>query len=581
MITVQGFNDNVFGFFACPTGNMPGGYHAPEYTTFGLAPFLLPPPDGVLYPIEEFTEPNQYFDIDFMDKVRGQHIPFKPVSHGKMEALLRPILHKPYTDQFRGKDEPRYEIGEDGLPSTSTSYLSVSSLLVNGQGVDTEISISQLQLENDTRKSVTDGSILVTPYRYALNIAESRDVAMYRKFDSGTSSDNILFKKTIIQQHGVISPSQEDASFFWLGLDSDPTGPLEIPYTYCYSITDLVVKLTHIQNTGGQLFLFGEWTYTKTFRDYPNDVISEGSGPFPFSSELVISTAFPPSGLDPLKIQHYFRVYSDYILFDDNDEFNRTQTRTRALLEHEDIGSNMIENISGISGLGDAIKGLINAVKAFKSFNIKTATKALADVWLIMNYVVLASGRDAVKVKKNGLGILIKITNPDEYVSKRRAGETYTTNPFFLDSLRVRYQAGYTLSLDNSWLATVVNALDSLGLLPSPKNLWDLIPLSFVIDWFVNVGDILDACYRAAGDKNVYNILARVESKKAKYVLNQKSVDYLFGANWRVSKSKGSIYVRTVDHDWGRFDLIALAGTGPLGFNQFISGGSLIVQRIK
>lgn len=40
--------------------------------------------------------------------------------------------------------------------------------------------------------------------------------------------------------------------------------------------------------------------------------------------------------------------------------------------------------------------------------------------------------------------------------------------------------------------------LDALGLLPSPSSLWDLIPLSFVVDWALNVSDRLKDMERCA-----------------------------------------------------------------------------------
>ena len=50
-----------------------------------------------------------------------------------------------------------------------------------------------------------------------------------------------------------------------------------------------------------------------------------------------------------------------------------------------------------------------------------------------------------------------------------------------------------TIRKSSNFFQDVYSGLESLGLLPKLTRLWDIIPLSFVIDWFVNVQDMLNA----------------------------------------------------------------------------------------
>lgn len=45
---------------------------------------------------------------------------------------------------------------------------------------------------------------------------------------------------------------------------------------------------------------------------------------------------------------------------------------------------------------------------------------------------------------------------------------------------------------EDSDLLRLANGLESIGVFPTFENVWDLIPYSFVIDWFINIGDLLE-----------------------------------------------------------------------------------------
>lgn len=47
------------------------------------------------------------------------------------------------------------------------------------------------------------------------------------------------------------------------------------------------------------------------------------------------------------------------------------------------------------------------------------------------------------------------------------------------------------LNLLDQKMAEVVQMMDTWGVIPNPANIWELIPFSWLVDWFSNVGDVL------------------------------------------------------------------------------------------
>jgi len=118
--------------------------------------------------------------------------------------------------------------------------------------------------------------------------------------------------------------------------------------------------------------------------------------------------------------------------------------------------------------------------------------------------------------------------------------------------------------------------LDALGMLPSASNFWDLIPLSFVVDWLLNVGDrlkdvesmallaMLDLNYFVHSYKIVTPVL---EQDYASLNLAQVDAGFL------------SVYLREVSHEVApprssRFDFRL-----PSKMPNWLTAGSLLIQK--
>jgi len=130
------------------------------------------------------------------------------------------------------------------------------------------------------------------------------------------------------------------------------------------------------------------------------------------------------------------------------------------------------------------------------------------------------------------------------------------------------------LGIDNedNALQALEQGLENIGMLPTMENLWDLIPYSFVVDWFVQVGDLLeraDACQRLMRLNIRYATMSR-KSTAQKRILPRIGSPYFGTAVW-------VHYHRWVSDQCPVPPLSLKANISD--FNHWLEGGALLLQR--
>ena len=119
--------------------------------------------------------------------------------------------------------------------------------------------------------------------------------------------------------------------------------------------------------------------------------------------------------------------------------------------------------------------------------------KAASDAWLAWRYGWQQLGRDIENVH----GLLLKPIQA--LVVEGRSGESsvdsyIVENPYSWSSTNGNFT--YSINVDASVRANAVGLLkgETLNLIANPAiSTWEIVPYSFVADWFVNVGDVLKA----------------------------------------------------------------------------------------
>lgn len=189
----------------------------------------------------------------------------------------------------------------------------------------------------------------------------------------------------------------------------------------------------------------------------------------------------------------------------------REKLRTGRVQNGADIGQarQTAEQIAG------SLSGLVNAYKAFKHGNIERGLsalglkprdllsgKSLADKWLEVQYgwlPLMSSIYDNIGLlrtlatRKNH-SMIMKVSSSSSATHQSKSSglmQQYKTS--FTEAGTVKVV--YTYSVAN-W---VIANLDTAGVVNPLSIAWELVPFSFVVDWFVPVGNVLESLSATLG----------------------------------------------------------------------------------
>jgi hypothetical protein len=166
--------------------------------------------------------------------------------------------------------------------------------------------------------------------------------------------------------------------------------------------------------------------------------------------------------------------------------FTDTEKSVQARQVIEDINdfdSNMLAYVSDFKKSGDTIRELLHLAGNWKS------PKAWASAWLSGRY----GDRLAVADTKELLeSIQRAISTRSQYaIGRSRTIDSQTSSDGNLTITRERLAVVYAAPDSYSGIMTAVNNLMKWDVWPTLENTWDLIPLSFLVDWILPVSDLL------------------------------------------------------------------------------------------
>lgn len=214
--------------------------------------------------------------------------------------------------------------------------------------------------------------------------------------------------------------------------------------------------------------------YSSTLHRYINNYSNHNFDKFQHASLHILSDCFPANFLSSKKAidEHFERMKSNHI--------------------------EAIAEIGDLFRLVDVAKALAN-LRKFNFRNVSTLRRLLdlvTDAKLTYSLGVAPSISDAKDIALRANQFLSKYSSPDIFGENTIYGKFNLIIPDDLTTgfsgVRLEARSKIRCSvLPDSYL-TAVLPVRSLGLLPSLSNLWDLLPFSFVVDWFTHNGDNLD-----------------------------------------------------------------------------------------
>lgn len=200
---------------------------------------------------------------------------------------------------------------------------------------------------------------------------------------------------------------------------------------------------------------------------------------------------------------------------------------------------------------------ILDTIKLFRGgLNPKT----ISNLWLSYRYGLRLTARDtndlisAVKQEITTLG--------QSYFTARGGSQS--------DDFVAHCKLYYSPSEQSDWIAWI-EKLYSWDLLPTLENVWDLIPYSFVIDWFVNVSDLLNGL-DSIGYTKTMHIFSTCYSVKHTW-----QPEHL----WLTARVVGNIYCThyTRENPVEPYQYVPhLTGSLP-SLQNIVDGSSLIIQR--
>lgn len=166
---------------------------------------------------------------------------------------------------------------------------------------------------------------------------------------------------------------------------------------------------------------------------------------------------------------------------------------------------NSVSNLKELLEMGGAVMGFIDTLKSLPSKKVKAAASA----WLAVHYGFKLTILDALELRET----LKKFSSRRENLTKCQASTTLTgVTQIEFD---YRYQVFYDqFAKLESMLEQLLSISDAFITL---ENSWDMVPWSFVIDWFVQVGDWLQSLDNYANLVQKHDVICTGRSVRAVY----------------------------------------------------------------
>lgn len=256
--------------------------------------------------------------------------------------------------------------------------------------------------------------------------------------------------------------------------------------------------------------------------------------------------------------------------------------------------SNHLEALSELGSILDPID-LIKLARVLPSYVAKKGVLVvrildlLTSARLLYSFGIAPTISDAEDVARRAKAFRARVLGGDAFKSQTTYGsyviELEEGNPLEVPPCTVELRSKVrTRYLPDSLLTAAITA-DSVQLLPTLSNLWDLVPLSFVLDWFFPVGKGLSAVDNQAKILALDCAYCVHTISVIQYIgddvlvpLGYKDVSHQYGSNGGVGYRK---YVRIVDDSAPILGPTKLPVITAPGVPNYWTAGSLAYKKIS
>lgn len=205
----------------------------------------------------------------------------------------------------------------------------------------------------------------------------------------------------------------------------------------------------------------------------------------------------------------------DFIITSSEVEDLSREMSTQVLSKRGTADNNLFESVAEykqtLALLRNPLASFHRLLRDPRKLKLADATSTAADTWLVYRYGVLPLIKDITGIiegLEKRVGRIRKSTRAAKKISRhggRLIKGSYSVATVTIDCQTVDTLSVRAVSLDE-FFQTVANNIGftAKGLITLP---WELIPYSFVADWFVNVGDFIGALVPSLGLKQLSSSL--------------------------------------------------------------------------
>jgi hypothetical protein len=239
------------------------------------------------------------------------------------------------------------------------------------------------------------------------------------------------------------------------------------------------------------------------------------------------------------------------------------------------VDMNQLEFISNPNLVKDVIQLGKSIAGADGISTLKEAADVASDVYLSYRFGAASTARDYRDLASAISKETTRIYQARKYRDKRVRSRSQLSIPW-LFNLTWSVSCNLTAYLDNyeQGMMGVMNKLDSWGLYPDRAAVWEIVPFSFVVDWFVNVQENLER-RDAQFWREFYNCRACICTRKLSTTADASTMfpNSLIGGSADISlynrRVQRSLPVPTIDLDIGL----------PKGKHAWVTSAALVIQR--
>lgn len=365
--------------------------------------------------------------------------------------------------------------GDTKLYTVSTGSISTSKPL--DRFGNKECSHHKISGRIDLRHSLLEekhqGYYSIPPFNYERFVIGSTTCNRIRLGRQDSNGISTAFSIGRYAYREVLSNTAEDITFLYHSTVPGLSGPMYVEHTKYTLVSANNIEAICECHTVREHYALAKSLISEGWKLPPEyeDTYSTG---FNYSGKTYIT----PRGIDIQDtIDDIYRSIKASLFrnIDRDTHFAGDDLYDRLYTSLPVVEVNNLENLQGLKSLGSTFDPLVDII-------LKRDLKSVAQAFLSFKYGLMPLKADEEAYLR---AYAKRLTRPDKGYSKLKARysdvQVSDTSKVNVTTCWTVYTPTYRQSV-----------LETLGISPTPSNLWDLVPYSFVLDWFLDVGLMLE-----------------------------------------------------------------------------------------